>query len=100
MDRGAVDAYLQHVMRVRNGVISGEDADRDRFEMYFNPLLVGAEPHPEEAIDVAYELVTAAPDDHSLAYIAAGPLQAVVVDAGPDVIDRIESLASDDERFR
>ena len=99
MDRGAVDAYLQHVMRVRNGVISGEDDDRDRFEMYFNPLLVGDNPRPGEALDAVCELVTAAPDDHSLAYIAAGPLQAVVVDAGPELIDRIEALADGDETF-
>lgn len=100
MDRGAIDAYLQHVMRVRNGVISGEDPDRDRFEMYFNPLLVGTAPNPDLALEVVVELVDAAPDDESLAYIAAGPVQAVVVDAGSSLLDRIESYASSNDRFR
>ena len=100
MYRGAIDAYLQHVMRVRNGVFSGDDADRDRFEMYFNPLITGPKPDPHLALDIVSELVRAAPDDESLAYIAAGPLQAVVVDVGPTVIDRIERLAGTSPRFK
>ena len=99
MYRGAIDAYLQHVMRVRNGVISGDDSDRDRFELYFNPLLTGPRPDPQLALDIVVELVGAAPDDESLAYIAAGPLRAVIVDAGTKVIDRIVSIAAKNERF-
>jgi hypothetical protein len=87
-------------MRVRNGVISGDDPDRDRFELYFNPLITGPKPDPDLALDIVAELIGAAPDDESLAYIAAGPLQAVVVDMGPKVIDRIEKLAAKSPRFR
>ena len=100
MYRGAIDSYLQHVMRVRNGVVSGDDADRDSFEMYFNPLITGPKPDPDLALDIVSELVGAAPDDESLAYIAAGPLQSIVVDVGPKLIDRIERLAGKSPRFR
>jgi hypothetical protein len=100
MYRGAIDSYLQHVMRARNGVVTGDDADRDSFEMYFNPLITGPKPDPDLALDIVTELIGAAPDDESLAYIAAGPLQSIVVDVGPKLIDRIERLAEKSPRFR
>ena len=86
-------------MRVANGVIEGEDPDRDRFEIYFHSLVGGPDANPDEALDVVLELIAAAPDDYSLAYISAGPVQAVIVDLGPQ-IERVEQAAVDNELLR
>ena len=95
-----MDAYLRHVARAVNGDLLGEDPDRDGFEVLFNPLLTEVPQNSDLALDVAVQLVNAAPDDESLAYIAAGPLQSVIVDAGPQVIGKVETLAQTNPRFR
>jgi hypothetical protein len=103
MNREAIEAYLRHAFRVSHGDISGEDADQWTFEMYFNPLVLGNEeqpPQPDLALDIVVELIEGAPDDESLAYIAAGPLEGLVVDLGDELIERIEQLAKERPRFQ
>ena len=103
MNQEAIDAYIRHASRAAHGDISGEDADQWTFEMYFNPLVLGdgdQAPEPELALNIVVELVERAPDDESLAYVAAGPLEGLVVDHGERLIDRIESLAKERPKFQ
>jgi hypothetical protein len=55
---------------------------------------------PEEAWKVLLALIEHAPDDAALAYVAAGPLEELLVAYGTRVIERVETMARRDRRFR
>jgi len=55
---------------------------------------------PQTALDLVFEAVRRSEDDATLAYIAAGPLEDLIVDHGDRFIDRIDLEASQEPRFR
>jgi hypothetical protein len=55
---------------------------------------------PDRAWSIILELIRLAPDDTVLAIIAAGPLENLLCAHGPDFIERVETQASTNPRFR
>jgi len=55
---------------------------------------------PTEAWEVTRILVNAAPSDRALAYVAAGPLEELLNNHGPVVIDRIEEESRQNLRLQ
>ena len=54
----------------------------------------------ERGWSITRALIAAAPDDQTLGYLAAGPLEDVLEVHGVQLMDRIESLAHHDKKFR
>ncbi len=52
------------------------------------------------AIRLLVDLADAAPDDGALAYLGAGPIEDLLVDPAPTVVDHIEQAARRHPRFR
>jgi hypothetical protein len=94
-DRGElVTAYLAHARSASSGNSdSGLDWATDEVE-----ALVRRD--PDSAWPLMLEMIRLADNDQVLAYIAAGPLENLVVLHGPHVIDRIEAWAAADGKFR
>jgi len=53
-----------------------------------------------EAVPLFEALSDAAPDEHALAYLGAGPVENAVISGSSVLIDRIEGAAERNERFR
>jgi hypothetical protein len=53
----------------------------------------------ERGWSITQALIAAAPDDSSLGYLAAGPLDEVLEVHGRQIIDRVEDLARQDPKF-
>ena len=88
------EAYLAHARNVTRGT-----ADR-RLNCAVDAVEDLVRRDPDAAWAVVVELISRADDDAILAYIAAGPLENLVVLHGTQVIGRIEAHAAADSRFR
>jgi hypothetical protein len=55
---------------------------------------------PEQAWPIILELIRLSPGEDITAIIAAGPLENLLCTHGPDFIERVETQASTDRRFR
>jgi len=55
---------------------------------------------PDEGWKITRILVDAAPSNEALAFVAAGPLEDLLKNQGPAVIDRIEKEAESNDRLR
>lgn len=55
---------------------------------------------PESAWRIIRELVDKAPDEKTLSSVGAGPLEALLIEAGPRVIDDVARAATDDLRMK
>jgi hypothetical protein len=55
---------------------------------------------PEQGWEITLMLVNKSPSDEALAYVAAGPLENLLIKHGPEVIDRIEKESSTNERLQ
>jgi hypothetical protein len=94
MDRDLVTAYLQHAA----ATVSGRATDGTFWAWEAVDGLRCRD--PLAALDLAFEAVRRSEDDATLAYIAAGPLEDLIVDHGERFIDRIEMEAAREPRFR
>jgi len=75
----------------------------DRYFWAFNAVLkLILEEEYEDLWSVSLALIAAVPDDDPqlLAYVAAGPLEDVIRRAGPQILDRLETQARRDRKFR
>jgi Family of unknown function (DUF6869) len=91
-----ISAYLAHAAtRTRDGT----DAEHFEASEALDDLVAD---DPERAWPLICEIIRRiAPDDEDiLAYVAAGPLENLLVQHPHTVIDRVESLASNDAHFR
>lgn len=59
-----------------------------------------AQDHPNIALDFVLAALEHFSKDRDIAYLAAGPLEDLVTKHGPILIDRIETAARQDRRFR
>jgi hypothetical protein len=57
------------------------------------------EKNPTKAWQLTLQLITAAPDNGALGYVAAGPLEDLLYARGPLFIDELERLAATDPKF-
>jgi hypothetical protein len=55
---------------------------------------------PETAWAITLDLIRAAPDDQVLADIAAGPLEELIQHSHATLLDRVETAARQDPKFR
>ncbi|MDQ6947196.1 MAG: hypothetical protein M3256_13230 [Actinomycetota bacterium] len=55
---------------------------------------------PVKAVGLLVRLADAAPDDQALAYLGAGPIEDLLVDPAPAVVDEIERAARRNKHFR
>lgn len=53
-----------------------------------------------KAIGLLVRLADAAPDEQALAYLGAGPIEDLLVDPSPAVVDEIEQAARKNKPFR
>ena len=89
-----VAAYLDHAEAVS---LRGHQGDLPAAWDAVNELV---RHDPEEAWLVVQDLVRRATRDEVLAYIAAGPLEDLLCEHPYVFIDRVETLAAQDARFR
>lgn len=82
-----VDAYLRYKER--------KDEDLWAFEEMDNLI----REKPIEAQDVILKLIDKALDDNTLAFIAAGPLEDLLIHHGEEVIDWVEKNARQNNKF-
>ena len=82
-----VDAYLRYKER--------KDEDLWAFEEMDNLV----KEKPLEAQEIIIKLITKAPDDKTLAFIAAGPLEDLLVHHGEKVIDWAEENTRQNNKF-
>jgi hypothetical protein len=54
---------------------------------------------PERVWRITLQLIARAPDELTLSYVSAGPLEDILARHGPAFIERIESLAQHDPKF-
>jgi hypothetical protein len=54
---------------------------------------------PERLWDITLQLIAQAPDELTLSYVSAGPLEDILAHHGPVFIERIEALAKADPKF-
>src|SRR5262245_16482559 len=88
-----LDGYLAHAEAVSH--------DREDLHFWaFDEMASLVSSDPETAWGVVVELVARSTDDCTLAYIAAGPLEDLLCEHAPLVIDRVEFSAANDPRFR
>jgi hypothetical protein len=88
-------AYLVHAFGASHGQGHREDATWAR-----DALDAMVRNDPDAAWPLLIDLVNSSPDDATLAYIAAGPLEDLIVLHGVTMIDRIESTAATNGRLR
>jgi hypothetical protein len=55
---------------------------------------------PDTAWNIIRELVDKAPDEKTLSSVGAGPLEALLIEAGPRVVDDVTQAARDDQRMK
>ena len=89
-----VTAYLQHA----RATVSGRATD-GTFWAWEAVDELGRRA-PLAALDLVCEAVCRSEDDATLAYIAAGPLEDLIVNHGERFIDRMEMEAAREPRFR
>ena len=88
-----LEGYLAHAEAVAH-------QRKDTNFWAFNELADLMRDDPDEAWQITVELVTRASDEEALGYVAAGALEDLIC-AHPDaMIDRVESRARQDARFR
>ena len=87
-DSDLVDAYL----------LNFATRDKSLFWAFtgFHDVLIT---DPEHAWLLTLALIERAPDEKSLAYVAAGPLEDILYGRGAQFIDRVETLARQDAKF-
>jgi hypothetical protein len=85
--------YLAHAEAVAHG-------REDQHSWAFDEFLVLIRTDPEKAWDITLELVSRASDDATLGYVAAGPLEDLMCEHGPLLVDHAEERARRDPRFR
>jgi hypothetical protein len=93
-DAALITAYLLHAATsTRDGTDAEQLAASDELqELVWND--------PERAWPVICEVIRRASADDVLAYVAAGPLEDLLVHHPHAFIDRVESLAKEDAHFR
>ncbi len=88
-DARLVDAYLRHYA-------TSDDSLLWAFGEVNEITVMDA----ERGWSITLALIAAAPDDQTLGYLAAGPLEDVLEVHGGQLMDRVESLAHRDKKFR
>jgi uncharacterized protein DUF6869 len=88
-----LEGYLAHAEAVRQ---QREDTNF----WAFNELADLIRDDPEGAWQIVVELVARAPDEEILGYVAAGALEDLICQYPAAMIDRVESRARQDARFR
>jgi hypothetical protein len=97
-DADLVDAYLAWVHVATE---FGVDSQASRpMHWASDELRKAVDEDPRRALRVITAAVAAAPNDRDLALIAAGPLEDLLCLHGVQVIDDVERLAANDDRFR
>lgn len=86
-----VSGYITHAER---------GADDDEYFWAWDALYDMVRDDPESAWPIIQKLIDQAPSDLVLAYIAAGPLEDLLCEHGPAMIDRMLKLAEKDYCFR
>ena len=95
------DLLEGYVAWVRAVVESGVDSPASRpMQWASDEVDKAVEEHPRRALSVIAGAVSAAPGDRDLALIAAGPLEDLLCLHGDQIIDEVERLAANDDRFR
>jgi hypothetical protein len=85
-------AYLKHYrIKAHNDFWAVNEVQR---------RVAGSAADPEDAWSLVQALVATAPDDATLGYVAAGPLEDLVKRFGVDLIEEIEESSRRDARFR
>src|SRR4026209_1082929 len=88
-------AYLAHAHRVSHQLSRGEDT-----AWACDALDALVKNDPDAAWPLIVEIFNDAADDSTLAYIATGPLEELIVLHSSEVIDRIESTAATNGQLR
>jgi hypothetical protein len=88
-DSHLVDSYLKHFVT--------KDQSLD---WAFDEFLDVMDADPERAWMLTMALIQRAPDAASISYVAAGPLEDILVKYGTQFIDRIETQSRRDPKFR
>ena len=89
-----IDAYLSYAKSLCRDEMN--DADYWAVDVVRDIVARDA----EAAWPIVLELIGRAEDDEVLAFIAAGPLEDLLIAHGPQLIDRIEARAATDKTLR
>ena len=73
---------------------------KDEHFWAFNAMIDVIWEDPESAWEVIVEVISRASDDATLGYVAAGPLEDLICEHPHLVIERVETRARQDARFR
>src|SRR5258707_3082848 len=93
-DADLVAAFLAHAETVtRDGTDAEHFTSREELDERITD-------EPERAWTIICEMISRIADDDILAYVAAGPLEYLLVRHPHAFIDRIEALAKQDRHFR
>ena len=93
-----LDDYLAHYEASKRFGAGSRQAEA--WEWAWDELERLVRNEPARALRVVIALIASAPDDATIAYVAAGPLENLLCYHGNEVIDEVERSASRDERFR
>src|SRR5436189_3954170 len=88
-----VDGYLEYA----RGVVSG---NRDASQWAMEAIDKFVRDDPEIAWSIIVKLIAGAENDRVLAFVAAGPLEELLVAHGLHVMSHVENLAKSDDKFR
>jgi Family of unknown function (DUF6869) len=88
-----LEGYLAHAEAVAH-------ERKDTYFWAFNELADLMRDDPDGAWQIIVELVGRASDEETLGYVAAGPLEDLICQHPEAMIDRVESHAGQDARFR
>ena len=77
-----------------------DNARRDSLHWVWEAMKELVTREPETAWSILLEVIASARTDRALAYIAAGALEDLLCEHGSPFIERVESLAGKDPKFR
>lgn len=87
----AEDLITRWIREAQTGTIS---------EPVWHDLSSAVAADPEAGWTLVLHLIEAAPDDEVLGLIAAGPLEELILESSSNMIDRLETQARRDPKFR
>ena len=76
-----------------------DDPARDQFEWVEDFEYGAVHENPEAAIDLVLEVLNLNQGNNILEVLSAGPLEQVLAEHGPSIIDRVENLARANKEF-
>lgn len=76
-----------------------DDPARHQFEWVEDFEYIAVYENPEVAIDLVLEVLNLNQGNNILEVLSAGPLEQVLAEHGPSVIDRVENLARTNKEF-